>query len=132
LPASFTSGGVAHELGHNFGSSHTHCEELASGGTDFVDHCYSNERNGCYVGSTACPGGTNGNGTLMSYCHAPAAGFDGGGPGMGPPDNSNCGTSDDIHSLIVTKLDSRLSANYPACITDFDPNFDVIFEDGFE
>ncbi|MBI5433773.1 MAG: zinc-dependent metalloprotease [Planctomycetes bacterium] len=44
---------VAHELGHNFGSSHTHsyCPPL--------DQCYSN----C-EGSTACS-----QGTLMSYCH---------------------------------------------------------------
>lgn len=132
LPASFTSGGIAHELGHNFGTSHTHCEQLANGGSAFVDQCYSNESNGCYVGATSCPGGTNGSGSLMSYCHAPASGFDGGGPAAGPPANSNCDNSDDMHPLIAAKLAGRLNANYPACITDFDPNFDVIFEDGFE
>lgn len=132
LPASFTAGGIAHELGHNFGSSHTHCEQLANGGSSFVDQCYSNESNGCYVGATSCPGGNNGNGTLMSYCHAPAAGFDGGGPAMGPPTNSNCDTSDDMHPLIASKLAGRLTANFPVCITNFDPNFDVIFADDFE
>ncbi len=131
LPAAFTAGGTAHELGHNFGTSHTHCEQLANGGTSYVDHCYSNE-NGCYVGTTSCPGGTNGTGTLMSYCHAPESGFDGGDPASGPPASANCDNSNDIHPLIAGKLATRLSANYPACITDFNPNFDLIFAHGFE
>jgi hypothetical protein len=50
---------VAHELGHNFGSYHTHdyCPPL--------DHCHSN----C-DGTTGCE-----RGTLMSYCHAACSGM---------------------------------------------------------
>ncbi len=56
---------TAHEIGHNFGSPHTHCY------SPVADTCFSGE---CYVGPTSCPGvavynGHTSNGTLMSYCH---------------------------------------------------------------
>jgi len=67
---------VSHELGHNFGSRHTHCFPTA---TTPVDTCYNAEA-GCYSGPTSCPtpftitpmngGPVSGvEGTLMSYCH---------------------------------------------------------------
>jgi uncharacterized repeat protein (TIGR01451 family) len=70
---------VAHELGHNFGSRHTHCYPTA---TTPIDTCYSGE-SGCYSGPTSCPapftvtpinGGpvANVRGTVMSYCHLPS------------------------------------------------------------
>ena len=59
---------VAHELGHNFGSPHTHCYSTP------VDNCY-NAESGCFSGTKSCPaaqtinGVTSVTGTLMSYCH---------------------------------------------------------------
>jgi hypothetical protein len=54
---------IAHEVGHNLGSPHTHCY------TPAIDHCFSGEGAGCYAGATSCPGGVGNPGTLMSYCH---------------------------------------------------------------
>ena len=61
-----------HELGHNVGSSHTHCVSLTSsqksqyGVTrDWVDVC-STSGSGCNAGSTSVPAEK---GTIMSYCH---------------------------------------------------------------
>lgn len=59
---------VSHELGHNFGSPHTHCYSTP------IDNCY-NAESGCFAGTRSCPasqtinGVTGVTGTLMSYCH---------------------------------------------------------------
>lgn len=60
-------GVVAHEVGHNMSSPHTHCYAAPK-----PDTCYAGEP--CYSGSTACPtqttyNGVSARGTLMSYCH---------------------------------------------------------------
>jgi hypothetical protein len=63
---------VAHELGHNVGSAHTHCIALTSAQKkeynvtrSFVDECYSGQA-GCYSGATSIPAEK---GSIMSYCH---------------------------------------------------------------
>ena len=53
---------MAHETGHNFGSSHTQaCVWPTISGQ--IDSCVQSE-GGCVVGTRA-----NNNGTIMSYCH---------------------------------------------------------------
>ncbi|HUM00933.1 MAG TPA: IPT/TIG domain-containing protein, partial [Thermoanaerobaculia bacterium] len=56
---------VTHELGHNFGSRHTHCY------TPPVDKCYGSEPS-CYRGPTSVPPEK---GTVMSYCHLLSGGY---------------------------------------------------------
>ena len=59
--------GTSHELGHNFGSPHTHCyNNYPLPGSPPVDQCYGTEP-GCYTGPTSLPPG--GRGSIMSYCH---------------------------------------------------------------
>lgn len=63
---------ATHELGHNFGSPHTHCYNPP------VDECYSGEM-GCYSGPTSlpsgCPGSGQGCATIMGYCHLLSGGL---------------------------------------------------------
>jgi hypothetical protein len=53
---------VAHELGHAFGSRHSHCTKRANNRNAWYDTCWSGE-NGCYAGAVSAM-----DGTLMSYC----------------------------------------------------------------
>jgi hypothetical protein len=109
--ANFSSAGiVAHELGHNAGSPHTHCYSPA------VDQCYRAE-SGCYSGAVSCPGG--GPGTIMSYCN------------FGAPNGANCGQNSlDFHPTVSALFTDFIDQHTPACVVPlFDP---VIFDDGFE
>lgn len=110
---------VAHEIGHNFGVSHTHCTSASTGNspvaTGTIDQCYNGEGTpppngpGCYAGTATCPaaqtinGVTNVRGTLMSYCHITPAG---------------CSTSEVFHPRNVIDLDAVADANVTSgCFT---------------
>ena len=54
---------IAHELGHNFGSPHSHCYSPP------LDQCYNRE-SGCYSGPVVAT-----HGTIMSYCHLNSGGL---------------------------------------------------------
>lgn len=112
ISTAFVSPFVAHELGHNFGSPHTHCYMPA------VDNCYNAEA-GCFSGTPACPGG-NGHGTIMSYCH------------FGGSNGANCGSSNKLfHPTVISLIQSRIINNSPSCIAPIE-NSDLIFTNGFE
>ncbi len=114
LSVGFVSQFVGHELGHNFGSPHTHCYNTP------VDQCYNAEA-GCYSGATSCPVG--GKGTIMSYCHVSGA------------SGAGCGISNEnFHPTVITQITGRIAANSsPTCIVPFvDPTANTIFNNGFE
>jgi hypothetical protein len=109
---------VGHELGHNFGASHTHCSNATSGAfptaTGTIDQCYSGEMN-CYSGPTSCPASGPGApaGTLMSYCHVSPSG---------------CGQNVlQFHPTHVNLLRTRIAANTPSCLRP-----ETIFITGFQ
>lgn len=89
---------VGHELGHNFGSPHTHCYSPP------VDGCYN--ANGCYSGAPSCPASTTINGvakvtgTIMSYCHH-----------LG-----GCTASSVFHPASVSLLQSKIQNAVNQCI----------------
>ena len=91
----------AHELGHNFGSKHTHCYLSPTP----IDTCYASESS-CYSGATSCPapqtisGIANVRGTLMSYCHQ----------------LSGCGLSTVFHPRTMDLLDPIIQAKVGVCI----------------
>jgi hypothetical protein len=96
---------VGHEIGHNFGSPHTHCYNPP------VDTCHTSGT-GCYTGATSCPGGP---GTVMSYCHL-----------------VGCGSTLDFHPTVVNYISNNFIA--PAtdvCIFSSGPPTDI-FADGFD
>ncbi len=63
---------MAHETGHNFGSSHTQAciwPSLPGGGIGAIDSCVAAEQGSCFTQTRPNP-----NGTIMSYCHIPVGG----------------------------------------------------------
>ncbi len=112
VPISASLGIIAHELGHNMGSVHTHCYNPR------IDTCFSGEEGGCHVGPVVCPvdnPGVPNRGTLMSYCHFSAP-------------SANCGASQLIfHPTVITRLNQRINANTPQCIL-----IDLVFRNRFE
>jgi hypothetical protein len=98
------AGLVGHEIGHNFGSHHTHCYSPP------IDTCW----NACgYTGATSCPGGP---GTVMSYCHL-----------------NGCGSNLlEFHSRVIEKiLDNHVEPATGVCIFAAE-SADEVFTDGFE
>jgi hypothetical protein len=126
---------VAHEIGHNFNSPHTHCYNGLGGEADPIDGCY-NTSGGCYAGTLGLPGvGTVIGGstddhpaTIMSYCH------------LRPGNYANVTLTfglDHVYGVAASRAPERMAAHVvsratanPACLAQ--PATDLIFADGVE
>lgn len=120
---------VAHEVGHNFNSPHTHCYGNVGGNASPVDQCYNGEAGnaGCFSGAQVLPGGA-GSGTIMSYCHLLGGGFSNVSFTFGR--NHAFGVQPvRVPDRMLAHVQSR-AASFPACLAlPANPN---IFANGFE
>ncbi|HEX9985058.1 MAG TPA: M12 family metallo-peptidase [Thermoanaerobaculia bacterium] len=100
---------LAHELGHNVGSDHTHCvsltaqEKAAVGVTrNFVDVCYNGEAgSGCSGDAQSVPAEK---GTIMSYCHL-----------LGPSNSRYIfGKTNEASAKIVANMTADIQGRAPA------------------
>lgn len=113
LSEAFVSQLVAHELGHNFGSPHTHCYSTP------IDNCTNSEAAfGCFSGTESCP--ASGSGTIMSYCHL----------GVCSPIFTN---NETFHPTVISFIGSKIVDNSPPTRSCLDLVVDTtIFANGFE
>lgn len=86
---SWTIMAMTHEMGHSFGSPHTHSCSW-NGNNTAIDGCYPTE------GSCPNPGIPSGGGTIMSYCHLQNVGI-----------NFNLGFGPQPAALIRSTIDSK-------------------------
>jgi Reprolysin family propeptide. len=97
----------SHEVGHNFGSPHTHCYSPP------VDPCYSGESSSCYNGPTSVPPER---GTIMSYCHLLNGGMSNVRLIFGASNEVSKAVNDLISSSIATAApDGLVTAPQTAC-----------------
>jgi hypothetical protein len=120
---------VAHEIGHNFDSPHTHCYAGLGGNANPVDSCYNGAcgSTGCYCGATSLPGGA-GSGTIMSYCHLLSGGL--GNIALTFGTGHPFGTMPQrVPDRMRAHVENRAGLN-AACLARIENS--LIFQDGFE
>ena len=121
----------AHEMGHNFGSRHTHCYNNVGGNANPIDGCHNTE-SGCYSGTLGLPGiGTvtggssgQGGGTIMSYCHLRGGGYSNISMTFGAGHLYGV-QADRVVAVMQSHVASRAGAN-PTCLAF------TLFANGFE
>jgi hypothetical protein len=110
---------VSHEIGHNFGSPHTHDYCNYGGSAEPVDRCYQ----GCAGGGTGLPACSasptafrsgGGSGTIMSYCHLLSGGY--GNIAMTFGQAHPCGTLPDRVPAQMRAHVTQRASQYPSCL----------------
>lgn len=98
---------LAHEVGHNFGSPHTH--SCSYGPNTPVDRCvaWENQNGSCTFPGAQCPAsatynGVTATGTLMSYCHLSGL--------------SGCGSALVFHNRTITEKILPTISGQGACL----------------
>ncbi|MEA1052540.1 zinc-dependent metalloprotease family protein [Lamprobacter modestohalophilus] len=116
---------VAHEIGHNFSSPHTHCYINIGGNSNPVDACWGSELSTstmtCYRGQEKLPsdnslsGGGSGqrDGTIMSYCHQRSGGITNIAATFG---NTAKGIRASRVSAKMGAYAARIAASNPSCM----------------
>jgi hypothetical protein len=119
---------VAHELGHNFNSPHTHCYGGIGGSPDPIDQCYNSE-SGCYSGTATLPGPAGqGSGTIMSYCQLRSPGLSNISLTLGTGHPYGV-MPERVPSRMFAHVQSRANSN-PSCLAL--QNIDLIYANGFD
>jgi hypothetical protein len=118
---------TSHEIGHNFGSPHSHCYNGLEGNASPIDQCYGGE-SGCYSGATSLPGpGGTRSGTIMSYCHL-IGGY--GAIALTFGTNFAYGVQPGREAAHMNSYISSVASFNPACVAPV--SVSGLFNDGFE
>ena len=119
---------VAHEIGHNFSSSHTHCYNGVGGNSSPVDQCHTGE-DGCYSGTVSLPGPQGqGSGTIMSYCHLRSGGMSNISLTLGAGHPYGV-APERVPSRMFAHVQQRANSS-PSCLARINAEF--IFRNGFD
>src|SRR5581483_8814562 len=133
---------VAHEIGHNFNSPHSHCYGGIGGNANPIDGCYNGENasnpTACYGGSDTLPGissllgGTPGgqNGTIMSYCHLLSGGMANINFTFGTKAGFNSGVAPAREAQRMSSFVNTVAASNAACLAPVGGS--PLFASGFE
>lgn len=120
---------MAHEIGHNFASPHSHCYNGIGGNANPIDQCRSGE-SGCYSGTQSLPGPSGqGSGTIMSYCHLLNPGMSNITMTFGA--NEPYGVQPGRESARMSGYVLSTAAGNPSCLAPVSSG-SGIFSDGFE
>lgn len=123
---------VAHEIGHNLNSPHTHCYGGLGGHPSPIDGCHvepSSHGFQCHAGPTSLPGPAGqGAGTLMSYCHMLSGGLSNVALSFGS--NHPYGIQPARVPGRISQFVQQAAMQTPACFTS--PAQDELFGDGFQ